>query len=423
MIENSGTGVLHYTYGDHLGSLTEVVNSSTGAVTHQSFDAWGNTRSAADWRNASTLPLFAGRGFTGHEHLEAFALINMNGRMYDPVLGRFLSPDPYVQMPDFSQSFNRYGYCLNNPLIYTDPTGEFFWVPVIIGAAIGTYTGYKIADAKGYDMGDLQTYGFMLGGAVIGGLSGYAGATIAAGGGFMANTAGIAYSSMFNSMGMSTLSEGMIQPSVSFGVASYDFGTGEWGHIGKKGNSALANIGYGFGALANIQDVIAGTNGVTITDKSRPKLTGHNEIGGKFNENDILISVSPSINLNPQITGSLKWEWLYVKRSLQGDPVAGLNKALIRPKNAQVVTTVRNVNGKWLSKMTNNLNSGRNLLNTGAFNYGLFNGCVNYTSRAFLYSGVINVNAFLPVTAPLLLNAELFIRQMGIYASSYTINY
>jgi hypothetical protein len=48
--------------------------------------------------------------------------------MYDPLLGRFLSPDPYVQMPDYSQNFNRYSYCLNNPLIYVDETGEFFWI-------------------------------------------------------------------------------------------------------------------------------------------------------------------------------------------------------------------------------------------------------------------------------------------------------
>jgi len=51
----------------------------------------------------------------------------MNGRMYDPLVGRFLSPDPYVQVPDFSQSFNRYSYCLNNPLIYTDPSGELIF--------------------------------------------------------------------------------------------------------------------------------------------------------------------------------------------------------------------------------------------------------------------------------------------------------
>jgi len=50
----------------------------------------------------------------------------MNGRVNDPVLGRFLSPDNFVQAPDFTQNFNRYAYCLNNPLKYTDPTGEFF---------------------------------------------------------------------------------------------------------------------------------------------------------------------------------------------------------------------------------------------------------------------------------------------------------
>jgi len=49
----------------------------------------------------------------------------MNGRVYDPVLGRFLSPDNFVQAPDFTQNFNRYAYCLNNPLIYTDPSGDF----------------------------------------------------------------------------------------------------------------------------------------------------------------------------------------------------------------------------------------------------------------------------------------------------------
>lgn len=64
------------------------------------------------------------------------------GRLYDPVLGRFLSPDPYVQMPDFTQNFNRYSYCLNNPLVYTDPTGELAWfVPVIIGAVVGFEAG------------------------------------------------------------------------------------------------------------------------------------------------------------------------------------------------------------------------------------------------------------------------------------------
>ena len=68
--------------------------------------------------------LFADRGFTGHEFLSDFNLYNMNGRLYDPVLGRFLSPDPYIADPSFTQSYNRYSYVLNNPLKYNDPTGE-----------------------------------------------------------------------------------------------------------------------------------------------------------------------------------------------------------------------------------------------------------------------------------------------------------
>ncbi|MER2490286.1 RHS repeat domain-containing protein, partial [Catenovulum sediminis] len=49
--------------------------------------------------------------------------IHMQGRVYDPVIGRFLSPDPIVQAPYFSQSWNSYSYAWNNPLLYTDPSG------------------------------------------------------------------------------------------------------------------------------------------------------------------------------------------------------------------------------------------------------------------------------------------------------------
>jgi len=63
------------------------------------------------------------RGYTGHEHMAGFGLINMNGRLYDPYLQRFLSPDNIVQSPENAQNYNRYSYCLNNPLMYTDPTG------------------------------------------------------------------------------------------------------------------------------------------------------------------------------------------------------------------------------------------------------------------------------------------------------------
>ena len=74
----------------------------------------------------------------------------MNGRIYDPTLGRFLQADPHIQAPKNSQNYNRYSYVLNNPLSYTDPSGYFFsklwkkikpFVSVIVGAALVYATG------------------------------------------------------------------------------------------------------------------------------------------------------------------------------------------------------------------------------------------------------------------------------------------
>lgn len=73
------------------------------------------------------------RGFTDHEHLDEVGLIHMNGRIYDPALGRFMSADPYVQSPDNLQSYNRYTYGWNNPLSGYDPTG-YGWFSDFVGA-------------------------------------------------------------------------------------------------------------------------------------------------------------------------------------------------------------------------------------------------------------------------------------------------
>ena len=105
-----------------------------------SYDAWGRLRNPATqvaYTPGSEPALFIGRGYTGHEHLPWFGLVNMNARLYDAALGRFLSPDPYVQAPNFTQNFNRYAYCFNNPLIYTDPSGEWALIDDLIGAFVG----------------------------------------------------------------------------------------------------------------------------------------------------------------------------------------------------------------------------------------------------------------------------------------------
>jgi RHS repeat-associated protein len=62
-------------------------------------------------------------GFTGHEHLDNVGLVHMNGRVYDPAIARFLSPDPVVTSPFNRQDLNRYSYAWNSPLSIVDPTG------------------------------------------------------------------------------------------------------------------------------------------------------------------------------------------------------------------------------------------------------------------------------------------------------------
>jgi RHS repeat-associated protein len=133
----SGAWTLHYIHRDHLGSITAITNTAGTKIAEYSFDPWGRQRNPVNqqaYEPDAAPSLLLGRGYTGHEHLPMFGLVNMNARLYDPVLGRFLSPDPYVQAPEFSQSFNRYSYCLNNPLMYVDESGEFWWmIPAIIG--------------------------------------------------------------------------------------------------------------------------------------------------------------------------------------------------------------------------------------------------------------------------------------------------
>lgn len=114
----NGETALHYIHKDHLGSWTLISNENGAVEQENQFDAWGLCPNADD--------LLFDRGFTGHEHLRGLGLINMNGRLYDPLTSSMLSPDNNIQMPDFSQNFNRYAYCVNNPLTYTDPDGNTF---------------------------------------------------------------------------------------------------------------------------------------------------------------------------------------------------------------------------------------------------------------------------------------------------------
>ncbi|WP_430909501.1 RHS repeat-associated core domain-containing protein [Maribacter sp. 2-571] len=121
-----------YLHRDHLGSILGITDKNGGFREKRHFDAWGNIVKWTDGDGNDIVGGMAGggvldRGYTGHEHLFGVGLIHMNGRLYDPMLHRFLMPDNFVQEPYNTQNYNRYSYVLNNPLGYIDISGESFW--------------------------------------------------------------------------------------------------------------------------------------------------------------------------------------------------------------------------------------------------------------------------------------------------------
>ena len=150
---------VQYLYRDHLGSLDSITDqagvqknykdkNNTNAPLRMAFDPWGKRR-YHNWESGDSnledqmisLALdTSSHGFTNHLSLDSIGLIHMGGRIYDPENGRFLSPDFYIQSPFNSQSYNRYSYVLNNPLSYTDPSGEF--IPLAVIAAYRIYSAY-----------------------------------------------------------------------------------------------------------------------------------------------------------------------------------------------------------------------------------------------------------------------------------------
>ncbi|OXA91694.1 hypothetical protein B0A66_11175 [Flavobacterium hercynium] len=116
-----------YLHRDYQGSILAITDANATLVEKRLFDAWGSIIKVEDGKGNELPELtILDRGYTGHEHLQSVALINMNARLYDPMLHRFLQVDNYIQDPTNTQNFNQYGYVLNNPLKYTDPSGNKF---------------------------------------------------------------------------------------------------------------------------------------------------------------------------------------------------------------------------------------------------------------------------------------------------------
>lgn len=130
-VDQGGTTQLNWIHADRLGSVIAMTaeDGTIRADGKLEYDAWGKRRSAAD--NGSIDDSIDGkidnRGFTGHEMLDQLDLVHMNGRVYDPLIGRFISGDPFVKDATNGQNYNRYSYVSNNPTNLTDPTGFLEW--------------------------------------------------------------------------------------------------------------------------------------------------------------------------------------------------------------------------------------------------------------------------------------------------------
>jgi len=102
---------LNYVHKDHLGSIIALTDENGELIEEYSYDAWGLRRDPDTWIPYETAQTTeTDRGFTGHEHLDVFAMVNMNGRIYDPLIGYFSSPDPIIGIPSNPQGFNLYTY-------------------------------------------------------------------------------------------------------------------------------------------------------------------------------------------------------------------------------------------------------------------------------------------------------------------------
>ncbi len=246
---------IYYVHKDHLGSIVKLTDGNGTTVFKASYDVWG--------KQTVTNNTFAfHRGYTGHEHLNEFGLINMNGRMYDPNVGRFLSPDPFVQAPDFSQSFNRYSYCINNPLKYSDPSGELFGIDDLVFAmALGAIINTTMQGMAG----NVNNTGDFWKSMGIGALSGAAG-----------SSAGSLVSGIVGNIGI--FGGGLTGLTGGFSGGFVSGAGNAWINGGNFGNGLKAGLNSGgYGALiGGVAGAISG--GITAYQHGGNLLTGEGAI-------------------------------------------------------------------------------------------------------------------------------------------------
>ncbi len=210
---------LFFFHKDHLGSSTVMTTDLGAAYQTTDYLPFGGQRGTG----SITISAYK---FTDQEHDAEIGLYNYNARLYDPVVGFFMSADTIV--PNFSdpQSLNRYSYCRNNPLIYVDPSGHDFGLSILVGAIVGAIVSGSQSD---------WNPGAMLAGAVIGGAAGYMG--------FVGNTWGVDAALAAGWGKTSTIMVGAMTGGIAAGGTAGGLGAAYYG--GDVGQGMLQGAGYG----------------------------------------------------------------------------------------------------------------------------------------------------------------------------------
>lgn len=233
---------VYFTQTDHLGSITHLFDNvgmgiKKGLIEERSFDAWGRVRDPDNFKpyyNQNFPAWIIDRGYTGHEHLWSIVntnpainynnnIINMNGRLYDPLVGRMFSPDPYIPDGKNSQDYNKYIYARNNPLKYTDPDGNFVQVNNISirNTQENVSTGQQ-----------LLSMGIMM-------LTSYVGGVV---GGYIGNAVGSSV------LGLTGNSAGALAGGATAGASCFASG-----FLGGAGNAWIGGANFGDGMMAGLK--------------------------------------------------------------------------------------------------------------------------------------------------------------------------
>jgi RHS repeat-associated protein len=281
---------VEYWHKDHLGSLIATTDHAGAVTARYAYDPFGKRRQASgvydaagnlivDWTNNTNKG--TDRGFTGHEHLDDVGLIHMNGRIFDPMIGRFLQGDPLIQAADNLQNFDRYAYCMNNPLTCTDPSGHSWlsrswhklWrnssfrlvASIAVAIALGPAGGANYLFSVESIMGQAAIAGFASGGVATGTVKGaiqgsFSAAVFAGVGNYLAGVdvvGGTAHDVATSTLMQNGISNPLVGVSLH-AVAGCVTSAASGGKCGPGALSAAVSKGLGVGDVTKSMNFVAG---------------------------------------------------------------------------------------------------------------------------------------------------------------------